>query len=502
MSPEKPSTPERGGLLSKLFGWLFGAGPAPKPKPPTPPKPPKEEKPMPPQTPAPMRDWTILLYMAGDNGKVFNTKHGSYSLMAEMTTPGHEDIAEVEKVGTTDRVAVLAQFDTLNEDGTYRLEIHQGKTTQQNIVQTIAEANTGDPAELAKFIVWGMTRCPAKHTLLVLWNHGLGWKDDDVYAGVRSLSRTVRSGGRPRQHNAAMFKSVARKVKEVADQTKDEEVKGILCDDNSMDFLTNVEMSRALRVAEIAADEADAAAIFQDQARLTAAMAVDPSQARRRLSAIGMDACLMAMLEVQYQVRQFADVMIASQEVEPIDGWPYTQIVGKLNAAPTMTPNELGKLIVEEYAASYLSSNTTQSAIDLTQMENLRAKVGAFGLAAAKAFGEDGALRLAYSDAARGGRRDFEDKEYLDLAGFVQRVAKGYAAGANTEVKRTAEELLAALAQTGSPVIANAATGTKKSKATGISIYVPMDMPSPLYKELDFAAAGWLELLEAVYQSA
>ncbi|MCB0227584.1 MAG: hypothetical protein KDH90_00295, partial [Anaerolineae bacterium] len=69
----------------------------------------------------PERDWTILLYMAGDNGKVFETKHGAYALMAEMTSAGYDDIAEVEVVGTTDQVAVLAQFDTSGADGTYRL---------------------------------------------------------------------------------------------------------------------------------------------------------------------------------------------------------------------------------------------------------------------------------------------------------------------------------------------------------------------------------------------
>ena len=34
-----------------------------------------------------------------------------------------------------------------------------------------------------------MNRCPAKRTMLVLWNHGLGWKDDDIYATVRRHAR-------------------------------------------------------------------------------------------------------------------------------------------------------------------------------------------------------------------------------------------------------------------------------------------------------------------------
>ena len=43
--------------------------------------------------------------------------------------------------------------------------------------------------------------------------------------------------------------------------------------------------------------------------------------------------------------------------------------------------------------------------------------------------------------------------------------------------------------------------GSKKGKASGISIYVPYDMPSPLYQEIDFASAGWLTFLKTVYDT-
>ncbi len=109
------------------------------------------------------RSWTILLYMAGDNGRVFDSPVGKKSLMAEMTGAGHSDIAEAQQVGTTDDVAILAQFDTLGEDDrTVRLEIGKGGTTEEHIVETISETNCGDPATLTDFIVWGMQRCPAQ----------------------------------------------------------------------------------------------------------------------------------------------------------------------------------------------------------------------------------------------------------------------------------------------------------------------------------------------------
>jgi hypothetical protein len=374
-------------LANSLAGQLSITRPAPKPQQPAIPK---ETPPMQPQ-----REWTILLYMAGDNGATFQGKYGKYSLMAEMTGAGITDIAEVETVGTTDQVAVLAQFDTLpskdplakelgtEAGGTYRLEIHQGHTTLENIVEVMPDVNTGDPAELARFIVWGMNRCPAKRTMLVLWNHGLGWKDDDIYAKVRGMSRSAAQGRNARGSNAALFRSTAKSISRRASRTRSSDARAILCDDTSMDFLTNKEMSQALRVAEFAADEADAMAIFSDKARLDQLMSWGNEGALRHLNIIGMDACLMAMIEVQYQVRQFADVMVASQEVEPMNGWPYHKILTDLNDRPTMSPQELSTIIVDRFVESYVNDSrrrpdVTQSAIDLSRYGRGRKPGGNF----------------------------------------------------------------------------------------------------------------------------
>ncbi len=457
-------------------------------------------------TPTTERDWTILLYMAGDNGRVFQTKYGSYSLMAEMTSAGHTDIGEVQKAGTTDKVAVLAQFDTLGDKGTFRLELRQGRNTEEDVVATIPEANTGAPAELAKFIVWGMNRCPAKHTMLVLWNHGLGWKDDDIYQGVRSMSRAVRSGRKVRETNVAMFKSTAATVQAlVSDPNMDDETRGILCDDTSMDFLTNVEMSQALRVAEVAADEAEVAAIFADQARIDAALAAGPEATRRRLNIIGMDACLMAMVEVQYQVRKYADVMVASQEVEPMHGWPYTEIVTKLNAKSQMTPQELGALIVDEYAESYTGtrgrSAVTQSAVDLARLEDAARLVKQFTTAFNAAYAQDEDLQFALFKAGQGTRGIFEDDEYVDLVEFLRIILARYGDRAGSPVVVAAQDLLGFwTARADGPIVDNSATGKYENKAHGVSIYLSQAYnPVPeLYKGMDFAQAGWFEMLETI----
>ncbi|MEA3335591.1 MAG: clostripain-related cysteine peptidase [Chloroflexota bacterium] len=462
------------------------------------------------------RDWTILLYMGGDNGKIFETDLGAYALMAEMTTAGHRDIAEIQEVGSTDRVAVLAQFDTLGEDpdiqqGSYRLEIRQGNNTWDDVVEVIPEINTGDPCELARFVIWGMARCPARHTLLILWNHGIGWKDNDVYQTVRSGSHAAALNLKPRSKNVAFFSATADWARKLGQDIDDDLLRGILYDDTSLDFLTNVELSQALRVAEIAESEDDAAAIFADPTRLEAVMSDHEQEPQRQLSAIGMDACLMAMIEVFHQVRDFAAVAIASQELEPLNGWPYTGILEKLNGDPEISPRQLGILIVEEYGKAYQSRPITQSAVDLTTMKTTAHRVGNLARAITEIYPDESAFRRAYQSAADTARGIFEDPDYVDLHHFVTLLRRHYLenGGMDLRLLATSTVLRDWIASSRGPVVSNVATGKYAApRATGLSIYLPAShapynvQPSPAYKELDFADTGWLEMLETIYQTA
>ena len=61
----------------------------------------------------------------------------------------------------------------------------------------------------------------------------------------------------------------------------------------------------------------------------------------------------MAMIEGARELAPFADYFVASQEVEPMDGWPYAAILKAINARPQMAPAELAQVVVDEYAASY-----------------------------------------------------------------------------------------------------------------------------------------------------
>jgi hypothetical protein len=49
-----------------------------------------------------------------------------------------------------------------------------------DVVQALPEQNMADPATLTSFVNWAATNYPAEKYLLVIWNHGAGWRDYDI----------------------------------------------------------------------------------------------------------------------------------------------------------------------------------------------------------------------------------------------------------------------------------------------------------------------------------
>lgn len=67
----------------------------------------------------------------------------------------------------------------------YRYRVQKGTPMEKDVLMKLGETNTGDPKVLADFLDWGLKNYPAKRTMAVLWNHGSGWDDTDVYAEAR-----------------------------------------------------------------------------------------------------------------------------------------------------------------------------------------------------------------------------------------------------------------------------------------------------------------------------
>ncbi len=91
--------------------------------------------------------------------------------------------------------------------------------------------------------------------------------------------------------------------------------------------------------------------------------------ALKKLDLIGFDMCLMAQLETAFELSGLAEVMVASEAVEPGDGWPYDRILPYFGKG-TMGARRLAAQIVEAYGKYYGERKervATLSAIDLDE---------------------------------------------------------------------------------------------------------------------------------------
>lgn len=414
------------------------------------------------------RAWTVIVYMAGDNGKPLN----GAPLWHNLHSAGWRNLAEMSQVGSTRDVAVIVQYDSSDQDDPTRRLYIDGSARQGQLVERIPPTNTGDPKNLVECIAWAADSYPADRYALILWNHGSGWKEDDIYAAHRDPSvPTTRSGrARPQGRTArrashALFKSSTSEILKIADDS----TRGICYDDTSMDFLDNQKLATALAEA----------------CRLVG----------QRLSVLGMDACLMSMVEVAYQVSPYAEYLVSSQEIELADGWPYGAILGRLVQRPSMSAREFATSIVEEFGGFYMRRRRdgggicTQSAINLSGVARTFEGIKELSWLVGTTWASDSRISLAMG-LTRRRSHTFWDADYVDLLHFTKLLGD-YTCDL-APVRGLAGELARHLEDRtpDGPIAANF-RGSLQGDANGMSIYFPKEGCSPFYGRLAFRESGW-----------
>lgn len=390
--------------------------------------------------------WTVMVYMAGDNS---------------LDPEGSLDLLEMKKVGSTDNLNIVAQFDRAAGHVARRYYLRKGGLVTGDAVDSLGAVNTGDPKCLGDFIQWGFKNYPADHYLLVLWNHGQGWDDTDIYADERYRNlRRLASG--PSRHSFFHTSKRSMLKKAIGNQ----ECRAILLDDNAKDFLDNQEMKKVLSDAS--------------------------KSLGRKLDILGMDACLMSMAEVGYQISDSTDYSVGSEQTEPGNGWPYNTILAVLAKKPGMSPKDLSTLIVDKYLASYPEKEAvTQSACDLSRSDSLAAVVA--GLAAIlKAGIADTALQQSIQ-SVRNKVQSYDVKDNIDLVDFCSLLSK---TAVNDAVKTACTNVIKEV-QTGY-VLKQGYKNKSMKNSNGVAIYFPLITVSPLYPKLEFSKkTGWDGFLEA-----
>ena len=120
--------------------------------------------------------WTYMVYMGADNNLA------QYGLM---------DINEMELAGSTSDVSIVVQAEfnpayagnsEISSTDAMRFYIQSDSdTSNPNLsnASNIGDVAMADPENLTAFINWAAANYTAEHYVLVIWDHGSGWRDTE-----------------------------------------------------------------------------------------------------------------------------------------------------------------------------------------------------------------------------------------------------------------------------------------------------------------------------------
>ena len=115
-------------------------------------------------------DWTVMVFLNGKNN---------------LAPYGYTNFKQMEQVGSTPRVNVVVEFGLISASdvpggwhGARRFLVKKSSNPNKitsPVLQSFADRDMGDWHNLVDFANWAKAKYPAKHTMLVVWNHGSGW---------------------------------------------------------------------------------------------------------------------------------------------------------------------------------------------------------------------------------------------------------------------------------------------------------------------------------------
>lgn len=228
--------------------------------------------------------------------------------------------------------------------------------------------------------------------------------------------------------------------------------------------------------------------------QLTVAMKEIKAAIGQNIEVFTFDACLMQMMEVAYALKDGCDYLVASEEVEPGEGYPYREIIQ--NFKKGMTAEQVATMITKQYAASYNggsagSSSTTQSVVKCSELDNLTDAINGFAKATMA-----GDFAAEFKSALNRVQK-FYYRTNIDLPHLVSLL--------KTTIKdeaflTAANKLEVAMADA---ILANGTNGSTMKNAKGLAVFFPNTSYSfsSDYLALDYAKNTlWDEMVQDFYK--
>ena len=210
-------------------------------------------------------------------------------------------------------------------------------------------------------------------------------------------------------------------------------------------------------------DSLDLSEMYQAFNEVWPANTADPA-----LELVGFDTCLMATVDVASVFQNFAKYLVASEEVEPGNGWLYSGWLGALAEDPSMDGAALGRAICDSYyegcEAVGTEDQTTLSLTDLTRLTPLLEAYEAFGQEAFASAAEDPGF---FAELGRAAAQSENYGGNTREQGYTNMVDMGHLARQTAWMLPSAQGVLDALAD----CVLYQVGGVYRSEATGLSCY-------------------------------
>lgn len=374
------------------------------------------------------KKWTIAVYLAGDNN---------------LYSAGLKDINEMEaglakNPQAAELIDVIVLFDGLPQGDSkiYRIRPDANGYDQKIISEVIndrgavipmdtKEVDTGNPEVLHRFMDYLTRNHASEYNSFSIWNHG-----DGIFRG--------NPGQDPSQGGSSFFQSVA----------------------------GGEQRLQGLSSQAFASDDNGGELHLKD---LNPGLALATRNLGRPLDIFGFDTCLMQYIETAYQLRGQANILVASEELEPGDGWDYHAYLGTIAQNPNMNPVQVAAMMVDTYGAAYRpggsqqGSDITLSALDInTMMRTLVPAVNRLGTELQAALPTE----KPAIDAARNATQGFYNRDSADLGDFLRQLSS------RTQNPRL-QAAVAGVDQAIKQTVINETHYGAPARATGVQMYFP-----------------------------
>lgn len=366
---------------------------------------------------------TVISYMCGDN-----------NLMADVT----KDLAELEEIGSTNDLNILAQIDRGSyagehgklQNGVVRYLIKKDNDPNvfnSDVLSKLGLINSSDPEVLRQFIEYVMINFPSENYLIFFNDHGRGFI-------------------------------------------------GAMEDKTSESFMTLDNIKMAVKKAE------ENAGVPKEKVM------------------IAFDACLMAQAEAAYQFKDVASVYIASQELLGQEGLPYKEILMDKDPVTgdykhinyNISQKELAGRICEKSALS-TDNVFTISAVDLKKMDEFALKLDGLAKVLLESPEDYETIKKLIENTQGFSRKTYSSNkkpynQMKDLSDFLNILSNSDELK-NNVIKEEANSLLNVIKEA---VIINKNTDKDCERAHGLSLYLPetsetTDKIIKIYDKLDLS---------------